>query len=508
MKRIIRNYTIIISLLFVVSACDKGFDELNTNVVDPTSIDPVFILNNGSIGLSFPGGSLVYDVGIVQYIISPNSGVLTGANYNQDNRNSTEGMWVDYYRSVIRHTRDVITQLADVPERSNLMQMARIVQAYAFMVLTDSYGDIPYTEGGLGYSDQIVLPKYDAQQDIYSNIIQELKEAVAALSTSGKSESSEVFYGGDPEKWRKLGNSLLVRAGMRLSKIDPGQAQQVVAASAPGVMESNADNWVVRHDNNYRNGFGVTLNGTEANNYYLVSSFVDFLKNTNDPRLGSIAVRYVGAKSGPEQKVDIASSDPSLQIGMPMGHDNNTIVGVAADLGLASFYDFSQADRNRVLKVDAPMYLVTYAQTQLLLAEAAVRGWVSGSAESYFMNGVRASLEQMADFDAGSAISPEAIDAYLAANPFDVNNALQQINDQYWVASFPNGPEAWSNFRRSGFPDLAPNPFPSQDLTSEQFIRRLTYPSAELGVNTSNVNEAIARQGPDVLDTRVWWDKK
>lgn len=508
MKNILRNYSMVFSLLFLISACDDGFDELNTNEVDPTGIDAAFILNNASIGLSHPGGTLVYDIGIVQYIISPNSGVLTGANYNQDNRNSTEGMWVDYYRSVIRHTRDVIDQLADNPERSNLRQMARIVQAYAFMVLTDTYGDIPYTDGGLGYIDQIVLPAYDMQQNIYPSIIQELREAVSALSASGRAENSEVFYGGDVEKWKRLGNSLLVRAGMRLSKVDQAQAQQVVSAAATGVMQSNADNWVVRHDNNYRNGFGATLNGTEANNYYLVSSFVDFLKNSNDPRLAAIAVRYVGAKSGPEQKSDIASNDPDLQVGMPMGHDNNTIVGVAEQLGLASFYDFSQADRLRVVKVDAPMYLVTYAQTQLLLAEAAVRGWVSGPAETFFNNGVRAHMEQIADYDAGSAIAAEDIDAYLSANPFNSNDAIKQINEQYWVASFLNGPEAWANFRRSGYPDLSPNPFPSQDLTSEQFIRRLTYPSAELGVNTNNVNEAIGRQGPDILDTRVWWDKK
>jgi len=508
MKNLNINYSIILLMLLFTASCDKGFDDLNTNEVDPTAIDPAFILNNASLGLPHSGGALVYDIGIVQYIVSPNSGVLTGANFNQDNRNSTEGMWVDYYRSVIKHTRDVIDQTTDLPGRSNLRQMARIVQAYAFMVLTDTYGEIPYLEGGKGYTDQVVLPKYDTQQLIYSDLINELKEAVAALSSAGKLETSEVFYGGDIEKWKRLGNSLLVRAGMRLSKVDAAQAQQVVAAAAPGVMQSNGDNWVVRHDNNYRNGFGSTLNGTEANNYYLVSSFVDFLKSTNDPRLSAISVRYVGAKSGPEQKPDIASNDANLQIGMPMGHDNNSIQTVASDLGLASFYDFSQADRNGVCKVDAPLFLVTHAQTQLLLAEAAMRGWVTGAAETFFINGVRSHLEQMADFDERSAISMEDIDAYLSANPFDSGNGMKQINDQYWIASFLNGPEAWANFRRSGYPQLTPNPYPSQDLSSEQFIRRLTYPSAELGVNTANVNEAIARQGPDILDTRVWWDKK
>lgn len=501
------KYTAFLFAFLVYTSCDEGFDDLNTNEVDPTEIDPVFILNNAIIGLSYSGGPLIYDIGIVQQIISPNSGVITGANYNQDNRNSTEDMWIDYYRDVIKHTRDLIAQTSDMPERNNLTSMARIVQAFAFMVLTDTYGDIPYFDGGKGFTDQVTFPAYDAQADIYPDIIQELQSAANALSVSGRIETSEVLYGGDVEKWKRLANSIVLRAGMRMSKVNPGQAQQVVqAAVQAGLLQSNDDNFVIRHDNNYQNGFGATLNGTEANNFYLVSSFVDYLKDNDDPRLASISVRYVGATSGPEQKPDIASNDPSLQIGMPMGHDNNSIVDVAANLGLASFYDFSQADRTRVVKVNAPMYLLTYAQTQLLLAEAAQREWINGDPATYYENGVTAHMEQMADYDPASAIADEDITAYLNAHPYDANNALEQINSQYWVASFLNSPEAFANFRRSGYPDLAPNPFPSQDLTSETFIRRLTYPSSELGVNADNLNAAIGRMGPDILDTRVWWD--
>ncbi|MCB0628525.1 MAG: SusD/RagB family nutrient-binding outer membrane lipoprotein [Saprospiraceae bacterium] len=508
MKNKFLRYTFLLLGFTLFFSCDEGFDELNTNEVDPTAIDPAFILNNAVIGLSFSGGGpLLYDIGIVQHIISPNSGVITGANFNQDNRNATEDMWIDYYRSVIKHTRDLIAQVQDQPERSNLMHMARIIQAYAFMVLTDTYGDIPYFDGGKGFTDQVVFPAYDAQENIYSDIIQELQSAVAGLSASGSTEASEVLYGGDIDKWKRLGNSLALRAGMRMSKVNPGQAQQVVAAAfQAGTMQSNEDNFVIRHDNNYQNGFGATLNGTEANNFYLVAAFVDYLKDNDDPRLGAIAVRYVGATSGPEQTAARASIDPSVQIGMPMGNDNNSAVTAAANAGLASFYDFSQADRTRVVKVSAPMYLATYAQTQLLLAEAANRGWISGDAATFYNNGVRAHMEQMADYDAASTIDGTAIDDYLAAHPYDSGNALEQINTQYWVASFLNGPEAFANFRRSGYPELAPNPFPSQDLTSEPFIRRLTYPSSEIGVNTDNVNAAISRMGPDILDTRVWWD--
>jgi hypothetical protein len=112
-------------------------------------------------------------------------------------------------------------------------------------------------------------------------------------------------------------------------------------------------------------------------------------------------------------------------------------------------------------------------------------------------------MEQLGTVDPLSAISATAISDYLAANPFDPGNALEQINTQYWVASFLNGPEAFANFRRSGFPALAPNPFPGREV---EFINRLTYPNSEISVNTDNVNEAIGRMGPDELDTKVWWD--
>ena len=113
----------------------------------------------------------------------------------------------------------------------------------------------------------------------------------------------------------------------------------------------------------------------------------------------------------------------------------------------------------------------------------------------------------MASYDAASAIPAASISAYLAANPYvDGPNELQQINNQYWVASFMNGPEAFANFRRSGFPALTPNPYVG-DIPAGTFVRRITYPTSELSQNTTNVNEAISRQGADKLSTKMWWDK-
>lgn len=504
----IKNILFVFALIISVLSCEKDFDELNTNTVDPTieSVDLVYVLNNAIIGLSFPTGTnIFYDAGVVQQIVTPNSGVVSGANYNQDNKNNTGDQWDDYYQNVIKHTGDVINLTSEDPERTNLYNIARIIDAYAFMVLTDTYGDIPYFEAGKGFSEQIVLPVYDQQSVIYPDLIKELKEAVAALNNSGD-VVNEVMYGGDLDKWRRLGNSILLRIGMRLSNVDGSLAEQTVAdAFAGGVMESNGDNFVVRHDGNFTNPYGATFNGTEANNLYLVSSFVDYLSANDDPRLGAIAIRFIGAASGPEQIIEIGSKNPADQVGMPMGYDDGSIGGVASGLGLASFYDFSQMDRFVFGSNNAPMFLCSYGQTQLLLAEAATNGWVSGDAADYYGDGVRAHMEQLADYGSEAVIPTGDIDAYLLANPFDAGNAVEQINTQYWVASFLNGPEAFANFRRSGYPDLTPNPYPGQDITGD-FINRLTYPTGELAVNKANLDAAISIMGADNLDTKVWWD--
>jgi hypothetical protein len=506
MKTIIKYLWIVLFLGYSTS-CDQNFDEMNTNTVSATNIDAMFQINQAIIS-SAPAsfGVLVYEVGAVQHVISPNSGVLTGANYNQDNRASTQANWQQYYRNVIKNTKDAISRIQNDPTRNNLVQMARIIQANAFMVLTDTYGSIPYFEAGAGYSNQVFFPKYDAQEAIYADIIKELNEASAALGTSGRIETADVMFAGNIEKWKKFGYSLLLRAGMRVAKANPTLAQQTVAkAFAGGLITSNLDNAFIRHDSNYLNPIGNTLNATEAANFYLTEPFVKFMQNTNDPRLRSIAVRYVGATSGPEQTPAIQTYDPALQIGMPMGNDNAGAVRAAATLGLASFYDFSQVDRRRMVKLTAPNFIVTAAQSLLLLAEARQLGWVnSGTVEGYFHDAIRAHMGQMSQYDPSMEVPLADIETYINANPIADATAIRQINEQYWVASFMNGPEAFANFRRSGYPALDPNPYPGREV---MFINRLTYPNSEISVNEDNLNAAIAAQGPDNLETRVWWHK-
>ncbi len=497
--------------LFATS-CDEGFDEVNTNKVDPTSLAPSFVLNKAIISTTYlDGGStlgmLCYNFPIVQQIITPYGSSLSGGNYNQVNNSNTPRVWQNYYRNVLKQLIAVLDQTKGNPAQSNLYNQARIWKAYTFMILTDTYGDIPYFEAGKGYTEEIILPKYDAQQAIYKDILKELDEASAALTTAQAPIITDILYGGDVTKWRKLGNSFLLRAAMRLTKVDPATAEAYVKkAVAGGVFQSNADNSIIRHTAIYNNYIANHLAAREKTNFYLAAPFVNYLKSNNDPRLPVFAVRYVGAKGGPEQVASRASSDPALQIGMPVGYNDVTITSTFAASGVASLGDYSQANLSTVLKLDAPEFHITYAQVQLLLTEAAHRGWVTGTAADYFAKGIRANMEQMAAFGTAATIPEASIKAYLDTHPLEKGKELEQINTQYWVATFLDGNESWANLRRSGFPALPRNPYPGSEITGD-IIRRLPYPDSELTVNVGNVKEAVTRQGPDNLDTRVWWDK-
>jgi hypothetical protein len=154
------------------------------------------------------------------------------------------------------------------------------------------------------------------------------------------------------------------------------------------------------------------------------------------------------------------------------------------------------------------MFIVTAGQTNLLLAEAAMLGWVPGgfaTASTYFTAGVTAHMNQMAFYDPASTIAAADITAYfaIAANQLTAGTELKQIGEQYWVASFLHGPEAWANFRRTGFPALTPNPYSGSEVPGA-FINRLAYPPSEILVNSKNVQAAIAEQGADVLGTKMW----
>lgn len=407
---------------------------------------------------------------------------------------------------------DIISKTKEDATRSNLYNMARIWRAFVFQILVDTYGDVPYSEAGEAFIDNINLPKYDDQKVIYDDLLKEVSEATKALDGTKKIETGDLFYAGKIDSWKRLGNSILLRIAMRLTKADPEKAKQYVLIAVDpangGVMQSNADNAFITYNLTYTSPNANAFQGTERANYYLAEPFVDTLKFNNDPRLQVISVKYT-TPANPLATAGPGDTSAVNQEGMPLGYNETTIStapGYPGKIGAA--FKYSQLNRQTVAKNEAPDFFITYAQTQLLLAEAAQRGWIAGDAATFYNAGVKGNMDQMATYDISATIPVASQDAYLAAHPFDPNKALQQINTQYWIASFLNGIEGWANLRRSGYPALAPNPYPqAEPEVKGAFIHRLRYPVREVSVNSANYQAAVAHQGPDNMATRVFWDK-
>lgn len=500
---------IVTTIMFTSTSCDKNFDEINTNKTDFTALEPAFLLNRAIINL-LDQGQRVQLIQMTQWMTSPFGSSLAGVNYNQYTPAFQEFPWNDFYpNGAVPVTVDIISKVSGDASKSNLFNVARIWKAYAFMILTDTYGDVPYTEAGIGYLEGVTKPKYDSQEFIYMDILNELDEASTNLDVSKGPITGEILYGGNVAKWKRFGYSLLLRAAMRLSKIDPATAQKYVEkAVSGGLMQSNEDNAILKRTPEYPNPIGSEVSITEKGNYYATKAFVEHLKSTSDPRLGAWLHRFVGAASFVDQTTDRISKDPTIQKGMPLGYNDITIPQTYTDEGVTSMYDYSQFDYNLVFTTSSPQWYITFAQTQLLLAEAVVKGWASGNASSLYSSAISADMERMAQFGVKAAIPEAEIAGYVAANPLQVGKEIKQINDEYWVVSLPDGFEAWANFRRSGFPELVPNPYPASEIPGE-FIRRYVYPTSEHITNAEHVDAAIANQGgSDKMNGRVWWDKQ
>ena len=529
MKNIYKNImktkyglAILLALIFSVSSCDKGFEEININPISPAAIDPVYQLVDAQ-RLGYDHWH--YEAEIAQQVNILIGGQEEGGGRNSVNLGNMTRPWDSFYPNQIKNTVNIIHLLKDKPERSNLYNMARIMKALAFQTLVDTYGDVPYFDAGKAYIAGINLPKYDPAEDIYTDLVKELTEAVDALDASKDLVKGEMYFAGDIARWKRFGNSLLLRIGMRYTKYDEAKARTIVAtatsASRGGVMLSNADNVVVKYNSVQTSpGTGWANNSTKYN-WYVGKPLIDFYKNNLDPRAQYLTVRYGAPESADGGSV--RDTVLSRQVGAPFGFTDQNIAAndpnYPGKLGGAFLY--SQFSRQTLGRVDAWMYFLTYSQTSLLMAEATVRGYISGTpAQTYYEAGIRANMTQEDMYstvrNGASPISNSKINAYLARPNIAYNaaTALKQINEQYWASCVMIWPEAWFNFRRSGYPQLAPLNFPGEDPYVsiangyDGFIHRLMYTSRELSANKVNVEEAIERMGGDNFSVRVFWDKR
>ncbi|MGH2566355.1 MAG: SusD/RagB family nutrient-binding outer membrane lipoprotein, partial [Ginsengibacter sp.] len=328
------------------------------------------------------------------------------------------------YQNHLKEVSHIIALIKDDPDQTNTYAMARVLRVYAFEQITDFYGDIPYSEANKGYLEALFKPKYDKQSDIYADMLKELDEAAQMLDPAKPNIGpADFIYNGDAAKWKRFAYSMMLRLGMRLTKVDPAMSENYVKkAIAGGVMQSNSDIALLNHTNGtslnwnwdsyYQNMEELRPNAMGYGLSKLCVTFVDFLKNNDDPRLPFYATLWEG-NVDPSQLP--ASSAPAVQKGLPNGYDNTTIHTAVPGWTDASYLEYSEINLNTIANMAAPSIFQSYAEVELLLSEAAIRGWGDGNAQLHYNNALTASMEMVTLFPGGFTISPTAISDYLAA---------------------------------------------------------------------------------------------
>lgn len=526
--KFIKSLSLVLAGAALFVGCTKKFDEINTNPASysQSNFDPNYLLTTtqltytGSTDFSYETwrGNLIYASTLMQGL-STVVGYWAGDKYLL-NEGYTSAYWQVAYPEQVKPVVDLVQFTKDKPQYKNLYQISRLMKALIMQRITDLYGDVPYSQAGLGYYTSTYFPKYDAQQAIYTDLLKETEEATTALDASADKPAGDVFYKGNIDQWKRFGYSLMLRIAMRLSKVDAATAQAWATKTVGKTFISNADNAFVKHD---ATGGRTTINrnsqvligdGGQEHHYVKWSkTFIDFLKASNDPRLGKVAVTQL--YPSPTSKTQNASfnTSPAAQKGMPNGKDLSGIAGrdISSDPSYTTFPDYSSPHPG-MIKRDGVTFVLTYAETELLLADAAQRFGVggTGTAVTHYNAGVKAAMTYLSQYDAAMTVPDADADTWLAANPYVPATGLTAINNQYWAHTntMLDFYESWSNWRRTGVPALTPVVFPN-NATNGTIPRRFPYPSFEAASNPDNYNAARAAvPGGDNLTGRVWWDKQ
>lgn len=375
---------------------------------------------------------------------------------------------------------------------------AVIFQQWEYGYLTDTWGDVPYSQALAGDSStKILSPMYDTQKAIYAGMMAKLQKASTELAgkSSGSLGTADPIYNGSPAAWGKFANSLHARDAMRIVNIDPttASAELKAAFTAPGgVFTSNADNAVLKWpgDGIYNNPWAVNFASRDDDR--MSKTFIDTLNANKDPRLPIFAMpaeadgQFVGQPNGLTNATAVAYSSSSSRPGavfypgpVPYGSGNYG--------GAGNSY---------------PSYLMTYAEVAFIQAEAAERGLgglTAGQAAGFYTAGITASMQQW-------GVKAADIATYLAQPSVAYKGGaagLKQIATQKWIALYSDGGQAWFEWRRTCVPNIKPGPAAKLSYVP----RRVKYPSAEASANADAIAAAVADQGPDANNTPVWWDK-
>jgi hypothetical protein len=481
-------HKIFLAVAFVtaLAGCTKDFEQVNTNTNAPTEITQGLLLPD--IQRDMMGEVLGSAWGIGNIVIQQ-----TAKNQfvNEDRYlwGEINGIWNTTY-SKLRDVENFRKTAVANGEKSN-EAVALIMRAWMFSLITDAYGDVPYFEAIQG-KDGVFYPKYDKQEDIYNAILSDLKTANDVIGTTIEPLLGDLIYKGDLNNWKKLANSLRVRALLRISNKRDVSADLRAIVDNPAqypVFTSNADHAVYSYLSNSPDQFPLyDARIGSFNEFRAGKTLVDYLKSTTDPRI-NIFFRPTPASIG---------KDTAIIRGIPNGLDDvtaQTYLGGQQNHSQIGELYYEQSISSKGISI-AKGVIMTFAELQFCLAEAAQKGLIGGSAETYYTNGINASYSFY-------GLTPEAgfftnpIIAYIGTN----EEKLEKIGSQKWVSLYYQGLEAWFDWRRTGFPKLQPA---VSNQNNGLIPVRFIYPIIEQALNAENRKVALDRQGPDNINTKMW----
>jgi len=393
------------------------------------------------------------------------------------NNSSFTSLWKTLYSQSITDLNQVIA-IGDQQANANYKGVALTLRSWVFQILTDAYGDIPYTQAGK--IDSFLTPAYDPQRTVYLGLLADLKNAQSLLDPAGPAIAGDPIYGGNIGNWKKFVNSLRIRIALRIADQEPALAKQVftdIQSEGGAFFTSNSDlAELVYQDSPNQNPVSLTFDTRQ--DYRISKTIVDRLTALNDPRLPVYA-----------QPTDDA---PHGYVGVP----NGLLTGDANNLGLSKTSrpgDYFRAPH-------APAVIMSYAEVLFDQSEAVSRGFITGDAAALYKQAILASLDQYGIDDATVTAN------YLgqAAVQYNAANYKQSIGDQKWIALYGQGLEAFAEWRRLDYPQLAPA---VAGTLSGKMPVRFIYPGSEQSLNGANYQKGVADQGPDLLTTKLWFDK-
>lgn len=476
-----KNFTTYVALLIAfLSACDQGFEEINTNPNAPINVQPSLLLRQVIYDY---GEQMSYEGFVAGNLLSQHFAMVDFNLFDRHDLSSPQlggNPWPFIYTNM----RD--NQLILEESRENAVNRvyegpALILKAFMAAALTDIYGDVPYFDALQGRQGN-TTPIYDRQEDIYlqpGGVLDNLERGIQALSNyDGPTDlEGDILFDGDLDQWIRFANSLRIKYLIRISsRQNVSSALQVIADEGLFIKE-NRENAVFDFSNTQPNTFRMAiLRSGDFNLFVMSETMQEIMDDLNDPRV--------------EVFFRASENNNGQYRGLLNGPDASTTSISVADFSLTG-----RVFREQTGDLDANF--MTAWETNFLLAEAAVKGFVSGNPQVFYELAVRQAFEYW-----GLTMPPDYLTVGIAAYGEGGQDPLNQIITQKWIANSINGYEGWIEYRRTGLPQLKSV---AASLNENQIPVRLPYPADEAALNAGNYQ--LATQGNDnSVNFPVWWD--